>query len=352
MRVKRINRAKGSILALAFVAMVPLVAALGGYAVDVMHVNAERLALQRATDAAALAGANDVINYTGSLAASATAQSGGNEEMINWALGMAQCNPVDGRACMTAGADTIRASAVVASGASPNYNISTSVSAGNPPNACQVIGSMRFRSLLLTIFGNFFGSSPTSFSTLATTSSLAGYLPGVHCFPMAVTLTDVNSWNGKSLKQLSLGGTFWWALKQNAEWTGGPSGAGHSDPVIAAGLTAYGYPGSIPSTLGSFNYQTQGGVGPVGMNTTLDTTNGITSNVATMDSTPVGSLLWMPVVKSLGATPTIIGFVLIQYQGMQPGSPSDFWYGTIVQAVGLPLKGGSGIHNLPAHLLQ
>jgi Flp pilus assembly protein TadG len=59
----RLRTQRGSLAALGFIGMIPLLIALGAYAIDLMHVNSTKGELQRSCDAAALAGAARLYNY-------------------------------------------------------------------------------------------------------------------------------------------------------------------------------------------------------------------------------------------------------------------------------------------------
>jgi hypothetical protein len=79
----------GSMVALAFVALCPLIVALGAFAIDLMHVNATKGELQRACDAAALAGASQLHNYD--------LDDPKGKSVLKAAKTIAALNPVDGK---------------------------------------------------------------------------------------------------------------------------------------------------------------------------------------------------------------------------------------------------------------
>ncbi len=188
------RRNNGATAALAFVAIVPLVAALGGFAVDAMHFNDAAGALQRACDAAALAGAQNLGSYSSGKAVSGTSVSTGNNDSVNYALEVAQLNAVDGSIGLWSNGDrsitaTIRYDSSLSG---PNTN----------PNRCDVTASIGIKSLFTKIFGNYSQTVSTSASAgLTPLNKLYSYLP------MIVSYVNPDE-NGKKLNGLSLGDTF------------------------------------------------------------------------------------------------------------------------------------------------
>jgi Flp pilus assembly protein TadG len=165
------RRSRGSAAALAFVGVIPLIAAFGGVAVDSMHVNDARGALQRATDAAALAGAQDLANYASApLPTSATSVSSSNEEPLNYALQLASMNAVDGPIGLWQGSNrTVTATL--------RYD-STLGGVATRPNRCDVQGSIFIRSIFAQVFGNFGQTvSTTSSAGIQAINTLDSYLP-------------------------------------------------------------------------------------------------------------------------------------------------------------------------------
>jgi hypothetical protein len=169
---RRLNarRNQGSVAALAFVATVPLLAAIGGIAVDCMHFNDAKGELQRATDAAALAGAEDLINYLGTKNTTGTSVSTSNEEPVNFALQVAALNPVDGPLGLWQSGDRSLSATI-------RYD-STLAGPANIPNRCDVKGTIGIRSLFSQIFGNF-GQTVITNSSAGETSlnTLYSYAP-------------------------------------------------------------------------------------------------------------------------------------------------------------------------------
>lgn len=185
------RRNRGSVAALAFVGVIPLIAAFGGLAVDSMHVNDARGALQRATDAAALAGAEYMNDYAGSKATTATSVGDGNELPVNYALQVASMNAVDGPLGLWQGSNrTI--SATIRHDASLG-------GVATQPNRCDVTGSIYIRSIFAQIFGNF--------GQTVTASSSAGIAPvnkPVAFAPLLVSWTDPDP-NSKVLRDTIAG---------------------------------------------------------------------------------------------------------------------------------------------------
>lgn len=182
---------RGSMLALAFVGLIPLMFAIGGMAVDLMHVNDERGALQRATDAGALAGAEDIGRWTGSKTQQSSNFSGytTNEEPVDYALKIAELNIVDGRHPVT----NDLAGTTITAAMLTQVNPDTVCSGANPrPTACRVTGTMRIRSLFAGWIGNW--------TQTVSTSSWAGATPINTIqlyFPVLVSrvMPDVNGYS-------------------------------------------------------------------------------------------------------------------------------------------------------------
>jgi Flp pilus assembly protein TadG len=174
MQLKRtvMKRNRGSVAALAFVAVVPLVAGIGAVAVDSMHFNDARGALQRATDAAALAGAQDLGNYIGTKNKTGTTVDPVNEEPVNYALELARMNAVDGAVGLWNNSNrsvkaTIRFDATLGGGG-----------VATQPNRCDVTASVFIRSIFAQIFGNF-GQTVNSASSAGflSVNRVSGYAP-------------------------------------------------------------------------------------------------------------------------------------------------------------------------------
>jgi len=217
-RGKLAARNRGSVATLAFVAVVPLLAAFGGIAVDSMHYNDAMGELQRATDAAALAGAEDLNNYIGSKNTTASSVSSTNEEPVNFALDVATMNAVDGPIGLWQSSNrTVNATI--------RYDSKLSGPA-NRPNRCDVSGQIFIRSLFAKMFGNFG-------QTVSTTSS-AGYtalntLPIY--MPLLVSWVDPDP-SGDILSSMGPGSTYTVEIKQSGKSSSNNSNNGKSNNSV------------------------------------------------------------------------------------------------------------------------
>lgn len=192
---------KGSTAALAFIALVPLLAALGGFAVDCMHVNDAHGELQRATDAAALAGAQYLGNYVGTKKVTAASISEDNEDPVNHALQVGALNAVDGPSGLWQGGDrTVTATIVY----DPNFS-----GPPNRPNRCNVSGSIGLKSFFAQIFGNF-GQTVNTSSSAALTPLTTLY----NFMPLLVSLNDFDP-SGRKLEDMKVGDEFTVGIKSN-----------------------------------------------------------------------------------------------------------------------------------------
>jgi Flp pilus assembly protein TadG len=188
---------------LAFVAVVPLVAAFGGIAVDCMHYNDATSELQRTTDAAALAGAEDLNKYVGGKNMTGTTVSATNEEPVNFAIQVASLNAVDGPVGLWSSSSRTVTATILHDN---NF--------GGPagfPNRCNVTGTISIRSLFAKIFGNFHNTVTTSSS--AGLSGLTTLYGGFA--PLLVSWVD-DDIDSKKLKDQLYGSTYTVNIKNNA----------------------------------------------------------------------------------------------------------------------------------------
>lgn len=201
MKRRQYSRKKGSVAALGFVAVVPLVAALTAFGVDCMHVNDASGELQRATDAAALAGSEDLGNYVGNKALTAQSVSSANEEPVNFALSTASLNAVDGPLGLWQGGQRSVSATI-------RYD-STLAGPVNRPNRCDVTGTIQIKSVFAQVFGNF--------SQTVTTNSSAGLtsLNTLYSFaPLLVSEKDPDP-SGRRLKDLAIDSIYTVGIKSN-----------------------------------------------------------------------------------------------------------------------------------------
>jgi Flp pilus assembly protein TadG len=196
------RRNQGSAAALAFVAVVPLVAAIGGFAVDCMHFNDAKGELQRATDAAALGGAQDLQSYNGTgIPASASSYSAANNEPLNFALATAAMNAVDGP---------------IGLWSSSNRSITATIRydsnfPGTPtwPNRCDVATSVHINSLFERIIGNF-GQNVNARASASMFPVTTVTTPA----PLLVSIKDFDQ-NGHSVQSPGPGNTLTINIKDN-----------------------------------------------------------------------------------------------------------------------------------------
>ncbi|HEY9792823.1 MAG TPA: pilus assembly protein TadG-related protein [Candidatus Obscuribacterales bacterium] len=207
-------RARGSVAGIAFIALVPLVAAIGGFAVDCMHVNDAKGELQRAVDAAALAGAEDLSKYVpGTIPDSATSVASADQEPLKFALQVAELNAVDGPFGLWSSSNrSIKATI--------RYD-SNFPGTANSPNRCDVSSQIYINSLFAKIFGNFgqnvSASGSAAYTGLNQINGDNGYL--------VVSSIDLNpAPNGSPLgNNPSFGTNYTVDLHTNSVWVSNPN---------------------------------------------------------------------------------------------------------------------------------
>jgi hypothetical protein len=242
MKRKRIKRNQGSVAALAFVALVPLVGCIGGFAVDCMHVNDEKGACQRATDAAAIGGGLDLPNWKDGKANSNWQISAGNCLPVNSGLKIASMNAVDGDGLAQATSAPAPREITV----SVRKGDGTTLDRTNPPNQCVVDAKVRVSSLLFSLMHNNFGGQTIN------THSVAGSGPPANTlltyFPLLLSYLEADSYGDPPLGATpAIGSTLTFNTRGgNAAWTAGGSGHGASDfQTIVDGILTNGT-GSLP----------------------------------------------------------------------------------------------------------
>lgn len=199
MKLRRNKR--GSVSVLPFIALVPLLAAIGGFAVDCMHVNDARGELQRATDAAALAGAQDLANYDGSKLMTANSVDAANEEPVNFALQVASLNAVDGPLGVWHGGQRTVTATIRYDASIPGPP--------NRPNRCDVTGSVKIDSFFAQCFGNFGQTvNSTSSAAFSQLNTLYSYMP------LLVSINDLDP-NGRKLEERQVGDEYTVIIKDN-----------------------------------------------------------------------------------------------------------------------------------------
>jgi hypothetical protein len=228
MKRKRCRRSnQGSLAALAFVALIPLVAAIGGFAVDCMHVNDGKGELQRATDAAALGGALDLVNYAGTGAVTAQTTSNSNCEPVNVALQVASMNAADGAQGVYTSAPinrTVRAT-IWNSANGIGGTIDTN---NNRPDRCTVDATIQINSIFAKMFGNF--------SQTINTHSVAGQANKVNTlltyFPILVSTSLGDAYGDAPLGVTPVKGQLInFNTRGNSAWFNGKPGAGGASTI-------------------------------------------------------------------------------------------------------------------------
>jgi hypothetical protein len=304
------SRGKGSVATLAFVAMLPLVAALGGFAVDCMHVNDAKGELQRATDAAALAGAEDLKNYNGSnpnlKSTASSVDLANNQEPVNFALQVAQLNAVDGPVGLWQNANRSVTATIRYDATLPGPT--------NIPNRCDVTGSIQTQSIFAQIFGNFGQSVGTSSSAgLQVANTVYNYVP------LLVSVQDSNSL-GNALQNQAAGATFRVDVKVNSIWAINDN---NTLTKIIAALAGGTFPGSSLEPAVS-----------VGGQITSD--NGVKSagqDFGNLVITPPITVIFPVTGDSVGTGQpkhTVTGFFAMQVTSAGTSPPDYYLSGTIV----------------------
>jgi Flp pilus assembly protein TadG len=228
MKRKRCRRSDhGSLAALAFVALVPLVAAIGGFAVDCMHVNDGKGELQRATDAAALGGALDLVNYAGTGAVTAQTVSNSNSEPVNVALQVGSMNAADGAQGVYTSAPISRT--VTATIWNSANGIGGKLDTNNNrPDRCTVDATIQINSIFAKMFGNF--------SQTINTHSVAGQANKVNSlltfFPILVSTTLGDAYGDGALGATPVKGQLInFNTRGNSAWFNGLPGAGGASTI-------------------------------------------------------------------------------------------------------------------------
>lgn len=243
MIVKRKYRTStGSLASLAFVAAVPLMVAIGAFAVDTMHYNSVQAEVQRACDAGALAGAQDL-----------------------WEYNMHPNNPPQ-VAITTAGMNDADGSGIPAS------EVTAKVETVPTPTQ---LGTVRctiahpYINLLAKIFGNK-GSTMTCSALAGAGTAIGTNFNATNIntaaanglFPLAVSWQIPSSHDGKALMNKNLGDTVYLEWHNNVEWT---AFTAHDASDVRSYIDSYMKPGATTET----------GSPPVPIGSSINCSNGI-----------------------------------------------------------------------------
>lgn len=312
----RLRSRNGSIAFLAITALLPCLALICAIGADLMHVDDATGQLQRATDAAALAGANYLDYYVGGLAKSGTMINSANEPPVNYALIASQLNTVEGAAAYTNGDDR---TVTVTIRFDPTYG------PGPNPNRCDVTETFHLKSVLSQVFANF-GQDITT-----TASAAIGQVVdqmGAGFMPILVSTTQSDP-SGRILKNASKGTQYTVQIKGNSIWVYNPN------PVDKAIIDSIGDPANYPPVAEA----------PITIGDMIDSDNGVKS--AGKDfGLLVGKTVVFPVTADfVGSGPPkhkVIGFFGLKIQSYTNKNPDPSLTGTITAAVGPGVYSGHG----------
>lgn len=296
----KIRGQRGSLAVLAFIGMMPLLAAIGAIGVDTMHVNSTKGELQKALDAGALAGANELWRYWSdspngkSAEASARAVAGTN-------------NPVDGR---------------LIDDADPKMKLSVFV---DPPAAngtggkVTLFGEIEIRGIFSHMFGVNF-QTVTAHSQAGPSGTASTAMAG-SLFPLVVSIGEIGP-DGTTLGSKNLNDTFklgWKPGSDNVFWTG----LENSPPASSASnvdklMTAYRNPGD------------SNGHKSVSINDPIDFSNGTqASNISRLAADFVGKTLMLPIIDGTSAPSPVIGWFGLKVTGVLVNGANSEVTGTI-----------------------
>jgi Flp pilus assembly protein TadG len=268
---------RGSLAALGFIGMIPLLIALGAYAIDLMHVNSTKGELQRSCDAAALAGAARLFDYD--------TDNPKGDSATKAAQAILRVNFCDGRVLDDRDpeiTDQITFPAIPVNGVGGQVKVDAQI---------QIHG----------MFSKIFGSMTQMVSASATAGSngnvnqaFAGQL-----FPIAVALNQPDP-SGNKLSSLGIGGTFTIVF--------GPSG---SDDAGWTTLNVGGGANQIKKAIDFYKNPSKTGGSAVKVTDSIDLKNGEIASAISAASAYVGKTVVMPVIdtSTFNGSSTVRGFV-------------------------------------------
>jgi Flp pilus assembly protein TadG len=292
----------GSLAALGFVAMVPLLVAIGAFAVDLMHVNSTKGELQRSCDAAALAGAARLFSYHEDSPKGNKAKTAA-EAVLN-------ANLCDGRFI----------SAV-------NPDVTTNVAFVPAPQpdgtggACKVDAQIKIRGLFSKIFGSY-TQTVTASATAGAVGSINHAFAG-QTFPIALGLNVNDPVSGTPLSARKLGDTINIQFSpdgvDNAGWTTLNKGGGAN---------------AVRDLITNYRDAAKSGNTAVKVKDTIDLNNGtIASALKEIEDLRIGDTVIMPVVNvtKFNSNAPVVGFVGITITSVVPTGGDKRITGTIVK---------------------
>lgn len=283
---------RGSLAALGFIGMVPLLIAIGAFAIDFMHVNATKGELQRSCDAASLAGAARLFNYD------SDAPKGNSATQA--ALAILRTNFCDGRLLDDADPEI-------------TTNVSFPVIPVNGVGGqCQVDAQIQIHGLFSKIFGSFtqtVTASATAGADGKVNTAFAGQL-----FPIAVAL-NVADPSGKKLSDVALGQTFTIQFS--------PDG---SDTAGWTTLNVGGGAGQIRNQIQNYRDPSKTGGKAIKVTDTIDLKNGEIASAIGDVSGQIGKTVVLPVVDAnkFNKDAPVAGFIGAQVVSVNStGSPKQ-----------------------------
>jgi hypothetical protein len=280
---------RGSLAALGFIGMIPLLMAIGAFAIDLMHVNDTKGALQRSCDAAALAGAARLYSYDTDHGAAAQ----------NAAEAILRTNWCDGR---------------LIDNHDPNITYTVTfpkIPVGGIGGQVQVDAQMRTHGLFSALFN--------SFTQTVTASSLAGFNGNNNVafagqvFPIALGL-NLPDQSGVSLANRHIGDTFTIQFapdgSDNAGWTTLKGGGGAS---------------TIKGLIDGYKDASTSGAQAVQVNDDINLKNGEIASALSSVGAFAGKTVIVPVVDTnkFNHSAKIEGFVGVTIVSVGSGSPKQ-----------------------------
>ncbi len=296
----------GAFATLAFIGLLPIMAAIGAFAVDSMHINATRGELQKACDAGALAGAGKLYRY---LEPASAGFPGGPVYCEDTARAITKLNSSDG--CPVD--DALDNVDVVVT--FPVVPVANSLK-----GECKVEATITIKSIFANIIGNAYQTVSTSATAgvdRPSNTALAGGL-----FPLLISLSTPGPGPSAALGTLTVGQTINADWNTNLAWTAFTS---HSASDVADMMANYRKPGSGQHSP------------PVTANQTMiDVSNGTQAgNIATLGASYVGKVVTMPVIDEdvQGSHDRlVIGFVAMRIDSVVTSGGNKSIVGTVVKA--------------------
>lgn len=297
MTSRKIRDNHGSVFALAFVGMVPLLIALAAFGVDTLHYSAVQAEVQRACDAGALAGAQDLYEYF---------QNPNGPPQV--AIAVAGMNESEGQMTQDIA----------------NVNISASVE--TPPTndgggtvRCNM--TVPYNNLLAAVFGA--NRTTISCTALAGAQGTGNVAATGSLFPLAISMGIKAGQDNEALQDKQVGDTIYLEWHNNIEWTGFKS---HNARDVRDYITNYMQPGSgNPSP-------------PVPINSAINVTHGVqATNIAYMEQLLDKKIIYMPVIADSGSLGpgdyNVLGFIGLKGARITGNGSNSVLEGTLIGGV-------------------